>query len=237
MNRRLDRRVACGRGAGASGEAGGDPRGCCDAGLRRSSRRSRAGAAGAARRVRPSCRVASGAVLASAGVGFSPLDITLPVLGGPGRRADRPGRCDPVPLAADLVTHTVYVGNGDDTVSVINDASRNANNLSGCRGAVVATFNPDALGLTLADDPANHTLYVGQTDTVALISTKTCNVSNPSGCGEPAASAPVGNFPGLAAVDPATSTIYVPNINDGTVSVIDGTTCNATDHTPKGPGS
>lgn len=166
MNRGLDRRVACGRGLARAVRPGAIL----------------AAAAGAARRVRPSCRVASGAVLASAGVGFSRLDITLPVLGGPGRRADRPGRCDPVPLAADPVTHTIYVGNGDDTVSVINDASRNANNLSGCRGAVVATFNPDALGLTLADDQANHTLYVGQTDTVALISTKTRNASNPSGC-------------------------------------------------------
>jgi DNA-binding beta-propeller fold protein YncE len=133
----------------------------------------------------------------------------------PGAAPTVPVGANPVPLAADPVTHTIYVGNGDDTVSVINDASCNANNPSGRRGAVVATFNPGALGLTLADDQANHTLYVGQTDTVALISTKTCNASNPSGCGEPAASAPVGNFPGLAAVDPATSTIYVPNINDG----------------------
>jgi len=236
MNRGLDPESCLWPGAGASGEAGGDPRGCCDAGLRRSSRRSRAGAPGAARRVRPSCQVASGAVLASAGVGFALSISRGPFPAVPGAAPTVPVGVNPDPMAADPVTHTIYVGNGDDTVSVINDAVCNANNLSGCRGAVAATFNPDALGLTLADDQANHTLYVGQTNTVALISTKTCNASNPSGCGGPAASAAVDNLSGLAAVDPATSTIYVPNINDGTVSVIDGTTCNA-DHTPKGPGS
>ena len=37
----------------------------------------------------------------------------------------------------------------------------------------------------------------------------------------------VGNAPGGVAVDPATDTIYVTNIDDGTISVIDGRKCNA----------
>jgi DNA-binding beta-propeller fold protein YncE len=132
-------------------------------------------------------------------------------------------------VAVDPTTHTVYVGNGGDgTVSVINEASCHAGDLSGCGGALVATFNADFLGLTLSVDHANHTLYVGQADTVAMINTTTCDASNVSGCST-APTAPVGNFPGFAAVDPATNTIYVPNISDGTVSVIDGGTCNATD--------
>ena len=37
----------------------------------------------------------------------------------------------------------------------------------------------------------------------------------------------VGNAPGGVAVDPVTDTIYVTNIDDGTISVIDGRKCNA----------
>ena len=39
--------------------------------------------------------------------------------------------------------------------------------------------------------------------------------------------ATVGNAPGGVAVDPVTDTIYVANVDDGTISVIDGRRCNA----------
>ena len=39
--------------------------------------------------------------------------------------------------------------------------------------------------------------------------------------------ATVGNFPFSVALDAATNTIYVPNSDDNTISVIDGSTCNA----------
>ena len=136
---------------------------------------------------------------------------------------------DPVAVAVDPSTHTVYVANGGDgTVSVINDASCYATNVSGCRQAVVTTFNVGDDGLLLVIDQATHTLYVGQSDTVALINTRTCNASNFSGCGATPPTAPVGSFPGFAALDAATNTIYVPNIGGNTVSVIDAATCNAT---------
>ncbi len=136
---------------------------------------------------------------------------------------------DPVAVAVDPSTHTVYVANGNDgTVSVINDASCDATNLSGCRQAVVATFNVGADGLLLLIDRVTHTLYVGQSDTVAMVDTRTCDASNFAGCGATPPATPVGSFPGFAALDPATDTIYVPNIGENTVSVIDGHTCNAT---------
>jgi DNA-binding beta-propeller fold protein YncE len=136
---------------------------------------------------------------------------------------------DPVAVAVDPSTHTVYVANGGDgTVSVINDATCYATNVSGCRQAVVATFNVGDDGLLLVIDQATHTLYVGQSDTVALINTMTCNASNFSGCGATPPSAAVGSFPGFAALDASTNTLYVPNINENTVSVIDAATCNAT---------
>jgi YVTN family beta-propeller protein len=136
---------------------------------------------------------------------------------------------NPVSVAVDPTTHTVYVNASDGAVSVINDASCSRLNLSGCTGAVVATIDADATGLTLSVDEAVHTLYVGQTDSVAMLDTQTCNATNTTGCDGPFASTPVGNFPGFAAIDQATNTVYVPSINDGTVTVINATTCNSTD--------
>ena len=114
------------------------------------------------------------------------------------------------------------------TVSVINDASCNAGNTSGCSHDPVTTFNVGASSLDLAVDQATHTLYVSLDDKVAMINTTTCNALHPAGCSDPFATAPVGNAPGLLAVDQATNTIYVPSMNDGTVSMINGATCNAT---------
>ena len=136
---------------------------------------------------------------------------------------------NPVAMAVDPSTHTLYVANGGDgTVSVINDASCYAANLSGCRQAVVTTFDVGSDGLLVVIDHATHTLYVGQSDTVAMVDTRTCNASNFSGCGAAPPTAPAGSFPGFAALDAATNTVYVPNINQNTVSVIDAATCNAT---------
>jgi YVTN family beta-propeller protein len=157
------------------------------------------------------------------------LSFTSVFGGFPGEAPTVQAGANPVSDVVDPNTHTVYVINGGDgTVSVINDASCNATNQSGCGQAVVSTLNVGADGLSLVIDQATHTLYVGQSDTVAMINTTTCNASNVSGCDATAPTAPVGSFPGFAALDAATNTVYVPNINENTVSVIDGNTCNAT---------
>ena len=81
---------------------------------------------------------------------------------------------------------------------------------------------PAAFGLAL--DAANHTLYITGCggNTVEMLDVSACNAMHPSGCGPAPLTATVGSFPAFPAVDEATDTIYVPNINDGTVSVIDG---------------
>ena len=93
---------------------------------------------------------------------------------------------------------------------------------------MVATIDADATGLTLSVDEAVHTLYVGQTDFVAMLDTRRATPrTRPAAMGH--SPPPVGNFPGFAAIDQATNTVYVPSINDGTVTVINATTCNSTD--------
>jgi DNA-binding beta-propeller fold protein YncE len=66
-----------------------------------------------------------------------------------------------------------------------------------------------------------------------VIDGATCNGANRSGCGHIAATATVGFAPFGVTVNDATHTVYVVNNADGdapgTVSVINGATCNASD--------
>ena len=66
-----------------------------------------------------------------------------------------------------------------------------------------------------------------------MINGATCNGTNHSGCGHLAATAKVGLGPSGIAVNDRTHTVYVANNangdSPGTVSVINGATCNGTD--------
>jgi YVTN family beta-propeller protein len=64
-----------------------------------------------------------------------------------------------------------------------------------------------------------------------VINGTTCNGTDHNGCSQTPATAPAGFGAIGVAIDTATSTIYVPNIQDTSVSVIDGATCNSTDTT------
>ena len=137
---------------------------------------------------------------------------------------------NPVAVAVDQATHTAYVGNGNDnTVSVINTATCNATIASGCGQAPPAvTVGPGPVDAAV--DQATDTVYVANvgSDTVSVIDGETCNATNHSGCGNTPPTVTVGNGPDGVAVDQRTDTVYVANVNDNTVSVIDGATCNAT---------
>jgi YVTN family beta-propeller protein len=137
---------------------------------------------------------------------------------------------DPGWVVVAPATDTVYVVNfGDATMSVVNGATCNATRHSGCTRfpptVPVGTF-PDGVAV----NNKTHTVYVANfaDGTVSVINGATCNAEVTVGCGQTPATVTVGGGPAYLAVNRATDTIYVPNFNDNTVSVINGATCNAT---------
>lgn len=130
-------------------------------------------------------------------------------------------------------TRTVYVASPVGQVFAIDAARCNAVTTSGC-GEPVKTIK-DALDPAALDvDVATDTVYAandgptGNGDTVSVINGATCNGSTDTGCSQKPPTAKVGVNPSWDVVDQATNTVYVASYNDGTVSVINGATCNAT---------
>jgi DNA-binding beta-propeller fold protein YncE len=138
-----------------------------------------------------------------------------------------------VAAAFDPKTRTVYVASPAGQVFVIDAARCNAVTTSGCREPVKTIedrFGPAAIDVDLATD----TVYAandgrsGNGNTVSVINGATCNGSTGTGCAHKPRTVTVGVNPFWDVVDQATNTIYVANNHDGTVSVINGATCNAT---------
>jgi DNA-binding beta-propeller fold protein YncE len=126
-------------------------------------------------------------------------------------------------LAVDQATDTVYVPDSNNgglgVVSVINTATCNATDTSGC-GQAPPTMATEGLPFGVALDQASDTIYV---DSVVGSSTDvfdgaTCNARITSGCGQTPASVPMGGWPSNVTVNPATGTVYVPDNVDGQVS-------------------
>ncbi len=139
--------------------------------------------------------------------------------------------------AIDDATHTLYAADpAGGAVAVINTAACNAANTTGCAQhppviKVGANPGPPAL------NQATGTLYVpyGNSGTkVAVINAATCNAARTSGCGQTPAMVTVGTGTYVLAVSTATDTIYAPNsgssFSGDTMAVINGATCNGTDH-------
>ena len=133
----------------------------------------------------------------------------------------------------DQATHTLYAADPfSDTVAVINTATCNATNTSGCAAApptikVGVGPGPPAL------NPATRSLYVtfgSNSSKVAVINAATCNASNTTGCGQAPGVVTVGQNTFSLAVSARTGTIYAPSTAGNTVAVINGATCNGTDH-------
>lgn len=137
----------------------------------------------------------------------------------------------PAFAAEEYSTHTLYVANaGDNTVSVVNLATCGSN-VSGC-ARTSPTIDVGNLPLGVAVDEATDTVYVANAvdGTVSVIDGSTCNAGDTSGCGQTPTTVSVGAFDNALVVDPVTNTVFVTNqdASPGTVSVIDGNSCNGT---------
>jgi DNA-binding beta-propeller fold protein YncE len=158
----------------------------------------------------------------------------------------------PGPPALDKATRTLYVPYSDaaNRVAVVDAATCNAKDTSGC-GQSPAVVKIGKGTFALAVSAATDTVYgpnAGPSfdgNTVSVINGATCNGIDHSGCGHLAATVKVGLGPVGVAVNDRTHTVYVANNADGdlpgTVSIINGATCNGTDtsgcsgHVPTAP--
>ena len=150
---------------------------------------------------------------------------------------------DPLSIALNPNTSTIYVGNPIGSsegfpfmLALIDAATCNPGDRAGCSGTpttVPMQFAPWGLAVDKATDTVYATNAFDSSfnpeNTVSVINGATCNASVTSGCRSTPASVTVGSLPLGLAVNQATNTIYVANANDNTISVINGTRCNATD--------
>jgi len=137
----------------------------------------------------------------------------------------------PYGVAVNPATNTIYVADADQSVaglSVIAAATCSAAVLSGCPSAPVTAVAGSG-AQAVAVDTATNTVYVANANdnTVSVINGSACDAANTSGCGTTPPAVPVGTDPSDLAIDGATNTVYVTNTGDGTVSVINGATCDA----------
>jgi YVTN family beta-propeller protein len=145
------------------------------------------------------------------------------------RTATVPVGFAPWALTIDNAQRTVFVANNhDDTMSAINSATCDAAHRSGC-GHRPATSQVGKGPQAVITDPATGTLYAANfTDsTVSVINPARCNAARTQGCRHPAPTAKAGASPDGLDMDQATSTVYVANGGNDTVSVINAATCNA----------
>jgi YVTN family beta-propeller protein len=137
---------------------------------------------------------------------------------------------DPIGIAVDSATSTLYVANASGTVAVLDGVHCNAGRTSGCRTRppfVRVGASPQFLAI----DERDHTVYVANSasNTISVIDARTCNAQVTTGCGRVRATVPLGPGPFAVAVSERTDSVYVADLLAPVVSVIDGRTCNATD--------
>jgi DNA-binding beta-propeller fold protein YncE len=137
----------------------------------------------------------------------------------------------PAGIAVDQTTDAVYVADEtSDQLSVFSGASCNSSAKGGC-GKTAFHVNAGNGARGVAVDDSTKTVYVVDTrsNSVSVLSEKTCNGHVHSGCLRPAR-VRVGSSPRRVVIDPTTDTIYVSNAGSDTVSMIDGKKCNSTVH-------
>jgi DNA-binding beta-propeller fold protein YncE len=148
-------------------------------------------------------------------------------------------------VAVDQATDTIYTADvvtrpggpfRGHSVSVFNGATCNGTDHTGC-GQTAATVSAGSNPLGIVVDEATDTIYTANIadgehpGTVSVINGATCNGTDHTGCGQTPATVRAGFGAAAVAVDPAANMVYVANIEDTSVSVINGNTCNGTHHT------
>jgi DNA-binding beta-propeller fold protein YncE len=135
---------------------------------------------------------------------------------------------EPSNITVDQATDTLYVANNtDNTVSVVNGATCNAEVTSGCN-QTPATVPVGTAPIGIFADAANHTVYIANfnDNTVSLLNSSTCNSSHLGGCPTtPPPTVSISNNPGDIDVNQTTHTAYVATLAG--MSVFDANTCNA----------
>ncbi len=138
--------------------------------------------------------------------------------------------------AIDDATHTLYSADFfGNYISVINIAHCSATDTSGCSApSPQLTVGPNPGPPVL--DAKTGTLYApyegeAAANKVAVMDASTCNAVVTSGCGQKPASVTVADGTELLGLSARNDTVYGPGFGPpGALSVIDGATCNATDH-------
>lgn len=138
--------------------------------------------------------------------------------------------------AIDEATHTLYSADFfGNYISVINIAHCTATDTAGCSATwPQLTVGPNPGPPVL--NPKTGTLYApyegeGAANKVAVMDATTCNAEVTSGCDQKPASVTVADGTELLALSVRNDTVYGPGFGPpGALSVINGATCNATDH-------
>ena len=115
---------------------------------------------------------------------------------------------------------------------MINTATCNAKNTTGCAAhpptVKIGQFpNPPVVN-TATQTMSGSSGSSG--NRVAVVNAAACNATDTSGCGQTPAVVKAGQGTFVLAVSAATDTVYGPNVSSDTVAVINGATCNGTDH-------
>ena len=140
---------------------------------------------------------------------------------------------NPIAFAINPVTQTIYEPSQDTNTVWALDISRcNATRTSGCTD-FAPTTRTGVEPVDVALNPNTRTLYeTNQVDnTVSVIDAVACNADHLQGCNQAWPAIPVGTTARFLSINKVTNTIYVSNRDDGTLSVINGGTCNRTVHT------
>lgn len=154
-----------------------------------------------------------------------PADLTVRLPGSPSG------------LALDAANGTLYVtasqsagrrapGAHNGVLAMVSASACNASTSQGCGHIRTASTGGAYPGDVVVDD-RTQTVYVLNAGSLAVINAATCNAATGRGCGAKPALVTVPAGVGDLAVNPRTDTVYLLNEQRGSLSVVNGKTCNA----------